>query len=106
MEEAITAVPQDSTSSDAMAAFGPNEWLVDELYQQYLQDKSSVDRAWGEFFADYPPGDSSPGRAPQSPAQTDGSDHRPEQRHERQANVAPAPAKPVEGAPGQRAAPP
>jgi 2-oxoglutarate decarboxylase len=56
-EEAITAVPQESPSSDAMAAFGPNEWLVDELYQQYLKDKSSVDRAWWEFFADYTPGE-------------------------------------------------
>src|ERR1019366_165704 len=36
-----------------MAAFGPNEWLVDELYQQYLQDRNSVDEAWWEFFADY-----------------------------------------------------
>ncbi|MGZ6589943.1 MAG: multifunctional oxoglutarate decarboxylase/oxoglutarate dehydrogenase thiamine pyrophosphate-binding subunit/dihydrolipoyllysine-residue succinyltransferase subunit, partial [Solirubrobacteraceae bacterium] len=40
-----------------MAAFGPNEWLVDELYQQYLQDKNSVDKAWWEFFADYQPTD-------------------------------------------------
>jgi len=40
-----------------MAAFGPNEWLVDELYQQYLQDKNSVDQAWWEFFADYQPPD-------------------------------------------------
>ncbi|HEX7461384.1 MAG TPA: multifunctional oxoglutarate decarboxylase/oxoglutarate dehydrogenase thiamine pyrophosphate-binding subunit/dihydrolipoyllysine-residue succinyltransferase subunit [Dermatophilaceae bacterium] len=38
-----------------MAAFGPNEWLVDELYQRYLQDKNSVDAAWWEFFADYRP---------------------------------------------------
>src|SRR5450631_1027701 len=36
-----------------MADFGPNEWLVDELYQQYLQDRNSVDKAWWEFFADY-----------------------------------------------------
>ncbi|WP_313896967.1 2-oxoglutarate dehydrogenase E1 subunit family protein, partial [Streptomyces sp. GC420] len=35
------------------AAFGPNEWLVDEIYQQYLQDPNSVDRAWWDFFADY-----------------------------------------------------
>jgi len=35
--------------------FGPNEWLVDELYHQYLTDKSSVDPAWWEFFADYQP---------------------------------------------------
>jgi multifunctional 2-oxoglutarate metabolism enzyme len=44
-EEAITAVSQESANSDPMAAFGPNEWLVDELYQQYLKDRSSVDRA-------------------------------------------------------------
>ncbi|MEX2983627.1 multifunctional oxoglutarate decarboxylase/oxoglutarate dehydrogenase thiamine pyrophosphate-binding subunit/dihydrolipoyllysine-residue succinyltransferase subunit [Streptomyces sp. C36] len=36
--------------------FGPNEWLVDEIYQQYLQDPNSVDRAWWDFFADYKPG--------------------------------------------------
>ncbi|MGI8716662.1 MAG: 2-oxoglutarate dehydrogenase E1 subunit family protein, partial [Lapillicoccus sp.] len=35
-----------------MAAFGPNEWLVDELYHRYLADKSTVDQAWWEFFAD------------------------------------------------------
>jgi multifunctional 2-oxoglutarate metabolism enzyme len=40
-----------------MAVFGPNEWLVDELYQQFLKDKSSVDEAWWEFFADYQPAD-------------------------------------------------
>ncbi|MGN6613243.1 MAG: multifunctional oxoglutarate decarboxylase/oxoglutarate dehydrogenase thiamine pyrophosphate-binding subunit/dihydrolipoyllysine-residue succinyltransferase subunit, partial [Angustibacter sp.] len=48
---------QESASSDPMAAFGPNEWLVDELYQQYLKDRSSVDRAWWEFFEDYTPGE-------------------------------------------------
>jgi 2-oxoglutarate decarboxylase len=37
--------------------FGPNEWLVDELYQQYLADKNAVDPAWWEFFADYQPTD-------------------------------------------------
>jgi multifunctional 2-oxoglutarate metabolism enzyme len=48
-------VAQESASSDPMAAFGPNEWLVDELYQKYLQDRSSVDRAWWQFFEDYSP---------------------------------------------------
>ncbi|MFD5320772.1 hypothetical protein, partial [Streptomyces sp. NPDC127098] len=38
------------------AGFGANEWLVDEIYQQYLQDPNSVDRAWWDFFADYKPG--------------------------------------------------
>jgi hypothetical protein len=31
--------------------FGPNELLVDELYQRYLNDPDSVDRAWWNFFA-------------------------------------------------------
>jgi 2-oxoglutarate decarboxylase len=35
--------------------FGANEWLVDELYQRYLEDPGSVDRAWWSFFADYRP---------------------------------------------------
>jgi 2-oxoglutarate decarboxylase len=47
-----------STGSSGLAGFGPNEWLVDELYQQYLQDKNSVDKAWWDFFADYKPLDS------------------------------------------------
>ena len=36
-------------------SFGPNEWLVDEMYERYQQDPSSVDKAWWEFFADYTP---------------------------------------------------
>ncbi|HEX4787712.1 MAG TPA: multifunctional oxoglutarate decarboxylase/oxoglutarate dehydrogenase thiamine pyrophosphate-binding subunit/dihydrolipoyllysine-residue succinyltransferase subunit [Actinospica sp.] len=38
-----------------MAQFGPNEWLVDEIYQQYLHDPESVDKAWWDFFNDYQP---------------------------------------------------
>ena len=30
--------------------FGGNEWLVEELYQQYLSDKSSVDPKWRTVF--------------------------------------------------------
>ena len=39
------------------AGFGPNEWIVEEMYQQYLTDPGSVDPAWHEFFADYKPAD-------------------------------------------------
>jgi 2-oxoglutarate decarboxylase len=46
-----------------MAGFGPNEWLVDEIYQQYLKDPNSVDRAWWDFFADYQPADGGVGSA-------------------------------------------
>ncbi|MFZ9988122.1 MAG: 2-oxoglutarate dehydrogenase E1 subunit family protein, partial [Candidatus Nanopelagicales bacterium] len=43
----------------AQGRFGPNEWLVDEIYQQYLTDRESVDPAWWDFFADYSPADGS-----------------------------------------------
>lgn len=46
----------DQAGKNPAAAFGPNEWLVGEIYQQYLQDPNSVDRAWWDFFADYKPG--------------------------------------------------
>jgi 2-oxoglutarate decarboxylase len=32
---------------------GPNAWLVDEMYQQYLADESSVSESWQDFFVDY-----------------------------------------------------
>ncbi|MDQ1394875.1 MAG: multifunctional 2-oxoglutarate metabolism enzyme, partial [Acidimicrobiaceae bacterium] len=35
--------------------FGPNAWLVGELYDQYRQDPSSVSQSWQEFFEDYAP---------------------------------------------------
>ena len=48
--------------------FGPNEWLVDELYQRYLADPGSVDMAWWNFFADYTPPTGTPARTEQRPA--------------------------------------
>ncbi|MEU7132359.1 multifunctional oxoglutarate decarboxylase/oxoglutarate dehydrogenase thiamine pyrophosphate-binding subunit/dihydrolipoyllysine-residue succinyltransferase subunit [Streptomyces sp. NPDC046261] len=47
---------QEGQGKSPADVFGPNEWLVDEIYQQYLQDPNSVDRAWWDFFADYKPG--------------------------------------------------
>jgi 2-oxoglutarate dehydrogenase E1 component len=43
-----------------MSGFGPNEWLVDEIYQQFLTDRNSVDPAWWEFFEGYQPTDHIP----------------------------------------------
>jgi len=54
VEEATLAVTVDT---DQFAGFGPNEWLVYEMYQSYLKDPESVDKAWWDFFADYAPGD-------------------------------------------------
>ncbi|HYN67231.1 MAG TPA: multifunctional oxoglutarate decarboxylase/oxoglutarate dehydrogenase thiamine pyrophosphate-binding subunit/dihydrolipoyllysine-residue succinyltransferase subunit, partial [Ornithinibacter sp.] len=52
---------EQSPSSDPLT-FGPNEWLVDELYEQYQKDRNSVDRAWWDFFKDYTPGEGALGR--------------------------------------------
>ncbi|MEW1722273.1 multifunctional oxoglutarate decarboxylase/oxoglutarate dehydrogenase thiamine pyrophosphate-binding subunit/dihydrolipoyllysine-residue succinyltransferase subunit [Streptomyces sp. NPDC093109] len=55
---ASISTDEDGQGKNPAAAFGANEWLVDEIYQQYLQDPNSVDRAWWDFFADYKPGTS------------------------------------------------
>ena len=33
--------------------FGPNAWLVEDMYDRYLADPTSVSDSWREFFADY-----------------------------------------------------
>lgn len=67
---------QNAQSDSTRADFGANEWLVDELYEQYQKDRNAVDPAWWDFFEGYKPetsgaatnGDAgtgtSPGRAP------------------------------------------
>jgi 2-oxoglutarate decarboxylase len=46
-------MPEDTTDT----AFGPNAWLVDEMYEQYRADPASVSESWQDFFADYRRGD-------------------------------------------------
>ena len=36
-------------------SFGPNAWLVDDMYDRFLADPNSVSESWREFFADYRP---------------------------------------------------
>jgi 2-oxoglutarate dehydrogenase E1 component len=56
--------PSQEKAPDDPLGFGPNEWIVEDMYQRYLADPSSVDSAWHDFFADYqPPADRT--RAPQ-----------------------------------------
>ena len=35
--------------------FGPNAWLVEEMYEQFRSSPSSVSESWREFFEDYRP---------------------------------------------------
>jgi multifunctional 2-oxoglutarate metabolism enzyme len=78
--------PADTTSTD----FGPNEWLVDELYQRYQADPGTVDRAWWNFFADYHP---KPPEQPRTAGPTQAA----------AAAGRTAPATPAQPAPGQPA---
>ncbi|HHU09426.1 MAG TPA: multifunctional oxoglutarate decarboxylase/oxoglutarate dehydrogenase thiamine pyrophosphate-binding subunit/dihydrolipoyllysine-residue succinyltransferase subunit [Intrasporangiaceae bacterium] len=68
-------MPDQHSNDDPLAAFGPNDWLVDELFEQYQKDKNLVDKAWWSFFENYTPEDgrktnSAPeqGAAPARPA--------------------------------------
>ncbi len=47
-------------AEDPLTAFGANEWLVDEMYEQYQKDPNSVDPAWWDFFKNYGNGASAP----------------------------------------------
>ncbi|QYB03348.1 multifunctional oxoglutarate decarboxylase/oxoglutarate dehydrogenase thiamine pyrophosphate-binding subunit/dihydrolipoyllysine-residue succinyltransferase subunit [Rhodococcus sp. USK10] len=42
-------------SSSSTSQFGQNQWLVDEMYQRFQDDPSSVDASWHEFLTDYSP---------------------------------------------------
>ncbi len=48
-QEGSTSTAHD-TSGNPEVDFGANEWLVDEMYDRYLDDPSSVDEAWQELF--------------------------------------------------------
>jgi 2-oxoglutarate dehydrogenase E1 component len=51
--------------------FGPNAWLVEDLYERYLADPSSVAESWREFFSDYQPVQRpAPAQPPTAPAAT------------------------------------
>lgn len=47
--------------------FGANEWLVDELYEQFKIDRNSVDKAWWPILETYHPVDEAPPAVPSAP---------------------------------------
>ncbi|MQY13672.1 Multifunctional 2-oxoglutarate metabolism enzyme [Streptomyces sp. RB5] len=98
---------EPSQGRDPATTFGPNEWLVDEIYQQYLQDPNSVDRAWWDFFADYKP--NAAAQAAAAAADASAAAPAPAQAAPAAAPAAPAPAPaaaPAKPAPAPAAAQP
>src|SRR3954451_3817231 len=41
-----------TVSSTTVPEFGPNDWFVEEKYNQYLSDPNSVEQIWRDFFSD------------------------------------------------------
>ncbi len=42
------------------SGFGPNQWLVDEMYRRYQENPKDVGESWREFFADFTPATARP----------------------------------------------
>ncbi|HZN14901.1 MAG TPA: multifunctional oxoglutarate decarboxylase/oxoglutarate dehydrogenase thiamine pyrophosphate-binding subunit/dihydrolipoyllysine-residue succinyltransferase subunit [Acidimicrobiales bacterium] len=61
-----------------MTEFGANDWLVDEMYEQYKADPESVSESWRDYFTDYRPASDGTVAAAPAPAKPDVSV--PEQR--------------------------
>jgi 2-oxoglutarate dehydrogenase E1 component len=73
----------------AGGSFGPNAWLVDDMYDRFLADPDSVSDSWREFFADYRP---APVPAPQPLAASPAPTKEPQAGAAVPAATAPAPA--------------
>ncbi|MGS0686863.1 multifunctional oxoglutarate decarboxylase/oxoglutarate dehydrogenase thiamine pyrophosphate-binding subunit/dihydrolipoyllysine-residue succinyltransferase subunit [Nakamurella sp. GG22] len=56
-------------AANAAPEFGPNDWFVEEKYQEYLADPSQVDPIWRDFFAR-----SGPARPAPTPGPADRAD--------------------------------
>ena len=46
----MAIVPDQSPTSTPEADFGANDWLLEEMYEQYTADPGSVDETWAEYF--------------------------------------------------------
>jgi len=111
VKEAIEAVSTQATNSqekqeNPLAGFGPNEWIVEDMYQRYIADPTSVDPAWHDFFADYKPvpedgGPPAPSAQPTPEPKTEPKTEatKAEPKPEAKAEVKPAPAKKAAGPP-------
>jgi 2-oxoglutarate decarboxylase len=67
--------PDGHVSPSDTGSFGPNAWLVEDMFERFRADPASVSESWREFFTDYRP--AVPTTAPTSPtaaASGDGAD--------------------------------
>jgi len=52
-KKAIVVLAPENLTADNQSTdeFGANDWLIDEMYQAYQHDPTSVDDRWRQFFA-------------------------------------------------------
>ena len=62
----MTQAPRKTAPSAAGDGFGANDWLIDELREQYRADPASVEPAWSAFFAAEAPQPAASSTAPAS----------------------------------------
>ncbi|WP_175336679.1 multifunctional oxoglutarate decarboxylase/oxoglutarate dehydrogenase thiamine pyrophosphate-binding subunit/dihydrolipoyllysine-residue succinyltransferase subunit [Leifsonia sp. C5G2] len=100
MSSQLTGVGTEDGSS---GEFGANEWLVDELYEQFVHDKNSVDKSWWPILENYHPAvkDQSIPSPDETPAPTPAEPTAPTPAEP----TAPSPAEPTVPAPSEPTTP-
>ncbi|MFM7044919.1 MAG: multifunctional oxoglutarate decarboxylase/oxoglutarate dehydrogenase thiamine pyrophosphate-binding subunit/dihydrolipoyllysine-residue succinyltransferase subunit, partial [Ilumatobacteraceae bacterium] len=88
------------TDDQRTTGFGPNAWLVEEMYHRFLEDPRSVPESWREFFSDYRPMAANGLAAPAAMPSGNGSLPAPATVPPAPQPAAPAPAAVPAGTPG------
>jgi 2-oxoglutarate decarboxylase len=92
-------VPQSPghQSADTSAEFGANEWLVEEMFEQYQRDPNSVAPEWVRYFQSngHPNGTTGSDRAQQAPQQAS-AETKPETKPEAKPETKAPEPKPAE----------
>ena len=47
--------PSEAAPAESPSDFGPNDWMVEDMYRRFADAPESVSEAWRDFFADYVP---------------------------------------------------
>jgi multifunctional 2-oxoglutarate metabolism enzyme len=92
----------DSSQQNPLSDFGANEWLVDEMFERYQADPSSVDRVWWEFFQKRTKGESADGAPSATKASAPSAPPSPTQQQRVQQSATTQTDRPVTKSDGNR----
>ena len=68
MPDLAKTASQTTTVTDEVD-FGANDWLLEEMFEQFSSDPASVDPTWARYFREHgAPGEATPAPAPSKPA--------------------------------------